>query len=78
MGNGYLHINILAVIVAGIVTFGIGALWYSPLLFGKHWMQFNGVTPDKAEAMRKDAPKLYGDGHAAARIAEALYTLTRQ
>src|SRR5438270_669317 len=26
----------------------------------------------------EDAPELYGDGHAAARIAEALYTLTRQ
>ena len=25
-----------------------------------------------------NAPELYGDGHAAARIAEALYTLTRQ
>ena len=24
-----------------------------------------------------DPPELYGDGHAAARIAEALYTLTR-
>jgi hypothetical protein len=24
----------------------------------------------------RDAPPLYGDGHAAARIAEALYTLT--
>ena len=25
----------------------------------------------------EDAPELYGDGHAATRIAEALYTLTR-
>src|SRR5579885_2405073 len=57
---GYLHINILAVIVSGIVTFGIGALWYSPLLFGKQWMEFNGVTPDKVEAMRKDSARLYG------------------
>ena len=57
---GYLHINILAVIVAAVVTFGIGALWYSPLLFGKQWMEFNGVTAEKAEAMRKDAPKMYG------------------
>jgi hypothetical protein len=60
MGNGYLHINILAVIVSGLVTFGIGALWYSPLLFGKQWVEFNAVSPDKVEAMRKNAPKLYG------------------
>lgn|SRR5690348_6050134 len=57
---GYLQINILAVIVAALVTFGIGALWYSPLLFGKQWVELNGVSPDKVEAMRKNAPKLYG------------------
>jgi hypothetical protein len=57
---GYLHINILAVIVSAIVTFGIGALWYSPLLFGKQWVEFNAVSPDKVEAMRKNAPRLYG------------------
>ena len=27
---------------------------------------------------RRTRPQLYGDGHAAARIAEALYTLTRR
>jgi hypothetical protein len=60
MGEGYLHINILAVIVSAIVAFGIGALWYSPFLFGKQWMEFNGVTPEKAQAMRKDSARLYG------------------
>jgi hypothetical protein len=57
---GYLHINILAVLVAAIATFAIGALWYSPFLFGKQWIAFNGVTPDKIEAMRKGAAKAYG------------------
>ena len=57
---GYLHINILAVFVAGIVTFAIGGLWYSPLLFGKQWVAFNEVGADKVAAMRKNAPKLYG------------------
>ena len=60
MGEGYLHINFLAVIVAAVVTFGIGALWYSPLLFGKQWMEFNAVSAEKAEAMRKNALKMYG------------------
>lgn len=59
MGEGYLHINFLAVIVSAIVTFGLGALWYSPFLFGKQWVEFNGVTPDKVAAMRKNAPQLY-------------------
>ncbi len=57
---GYLHINILAVIVAAIVTFVIGALWYSPALFGKQWVAAHGYTPEKIEAMRKGASKAYG------------------
>jgi hypothetical protein len=57
---GYLHINILAVLVSAIATFAIGALWYSPVLFGKQWITFNEVTPDKVEAMRKNAARLYG------------------
>ena len=57
---GYFHINIIAVVVAAIVTFGIGALWYSPLLFAKQWLEFNGYGPEKVAAMRKDAPRAYG------------------
>jgi hypothetical protein len=57
---GYLHINILAVLVSAVATFAIGVLWYSPILFGKQWVAFNGVTPDKVEAMRKGAVRLYG------------------
>ena len=56
----YLHINVFAVLVSGIVTFAIGAFWYSPLLFGKQWLALNEVTPEKVEAMRKGAAKLYG------------------
>lgn len=57
---GYLHINILAVILAAVITFAIGALWYSPMLFGKHWVAFNGYTPEKIEALRKGAGRAYG------------------
>ena len=57
---GYTHINVIAVIVAAIATFGIGALWYSPSLFGKQWLALNGYGPDKVEAMRKHAGKAYG------------------
>jgi hypothetical protein len=32
------HINYLAVLVAAIITFIIGGLWYSPALFGQRWM----------------------------------------
>jgi membrane-associated HD superfamily phosphohydrolase len=46
-------INHLAVIVAALSDFVIGALWYSPLLFVKVWMRETGLTEAK---MSKDNP----------------------
>jgi hypothetical protein len=37
------HINWLAVIVAGIVGFFPGALWYSPVMFLKPWARELGI-----------------------------------
>jgi hypothetical protein len=34
-------INFVAVLVAAVSNFLIGGLWYSPILFGKQWMQEN-------------------------------------
>src|SRR5689334_347763 len=31
-------INWLAVIVAAVAAFGVGAIWYSPMLFTKAWI----------------------------------------
>jgi hypothetical protein len=39
-----ISINILAVILAAIVAFVLGALWYSPILFGKIWQKEIGFT----------------------------------
>ena len=36
------HINYLAVLVAGVVIFMLGGLWYSPVLFAKKWMALQG------------------------------------
>lgn len=52
-------INFLAVLVAAVVTFVIGALWYSPLLFAKPWMKAHGHTPGKLEEMQKSAGRAY-------------------
>src|SRR2546428_10741122 len=46
----------IAVIVAAIVSFIIGGIWYQPL-FGKAWMAALGKTEADKEAMRKQAPK---------------------
>lgn len=44
----YANINYLAVLVAAIVYFALGALWYSPALFGKMWMEAKNMTADNA------------------------------
>ena len=45
-------VNYLAVLVAAIVIFLLGGLWYSPALFAKRWIALHGRTE---EQMRADA-----------------------
>src|SRR2546421_12385130 len=47
------NVNILAVLVAALATFVLGAVWYSPVLFAKQWMQAHGYTPEQLEAMKR-------------------------
>ncbi len=42
------HIHWLAVAVAAIVGFPLGALWYGPL-FGKPWMAATAITKERAQ-----------------------------
>ncbi len=46
------QINYWAVLVAGLATFFLGGLWYSPALFENAWMQANGITPDQVKALQ--------------------------
>jgi hypothetical protein len=39
------HVNFLPVLVAAIVVFVLGWLWYSPFLFYKPWMRARGLDP---------------------------------
>ncbi|MBI5733132.1 DUF1761 domain-containing protein [Candidatus Jorgensenbacteria bacterium] len=49
-------INCLAVLVAAIVNFVIGAAWHGPL-FGKHWMRLAGITHENMKAMKMTPKK---------------------
>lgn len=40
------EINLIGVLAATIVGMLLGALWYSPVLFGKAWMESIGKTPE--------------------------------
>ncbi len=42
-------LNFIAILVAALVSFAIGGLWYSPLLFGKAWMEENGFTDEDTQ-----------------------------
>lgn len=42
-----LSIHPPAVLAAALLTFAIGGLWYSPLLFAKAWMRETGLTEER-------------------------------
>ncbi len=53
-------LNYLAILVSVVSSFILGALWYSPLLFGKPWMKMMGFTQQHMEeAKKKGMAKLY-------------------
>jgi hypothetical protein len=49
-------INYWHAVVAAIVAFVIGGLWYGPL-FGKTWMKLSGITMQKSKSAKKKASK---------------------
>jgi hypothetical protein len=54
-------INYLAILVAGIVIFVLGGLWYSPILFVKRWLALQGRTEEqmRAQAASANMPLMY-------------------
>ena len=55
MGHLFDYINWIAVIVATLAYFALGALWYSKLLFAKRW-----ISDLKIDANNPDAKKGMG------------------
>jgi hypothetical protein len=47
-----MHFNFAAIFVAALMSFALGGLWYSPLLFAKAWMQAAGLS----EQQVREAP----------------------
>lgn len=50
-GN-WTSINYWAVLVVGLITFFLGAIWYSPALFESAWMTANGYTRSEIEDLQ--------------------------
>ena len=45
--NAFPVVNLLAVVVAAIANFIIGAVWYAPPVFGNRWMNLLGKKRDE-------------------------------
>lgn len=45
-------VNFWAILVAAVVAFVIGGLWYSPILFGKEYMALIGTTEKDIEVAK--------------------------
>ena len=41
-----ISVNYLAILVATVVAYAVGALWHSPAGFGSYWMGLMGLTRD--------------------------------
>lgn len=55
--------NFTLIIIAAVVQFVLGALWYSPLLFGKVWMSIMEVShysKEELQKMQKSMMPFYG------------------
>ena len=56
----YSTIEFWPMLVASVISFAIGALWYSPVLFGKQWMELNKIDSSNMSADKKKGMwKLY-------------------
>lgn len=62
------EINYLAMIVAGVVSYSIGALWYSPVMFGKEWMKLAGIKEKDMKAAKNKMAKVYAVGFVASLV----------
>ena len=60
------HIHYTAVIVAAVIQFIIGGLWYSPILFAKKWIALNNLNPETAP--KGNMPLQFGSALIAALI----------
>lgn len=62
MAVPFVEVSYTAVVVAAVVSFIIGFLWYSPLLFGKMWMRLMGLTEQKMKEAKKGMAKTMAFG----------------
>ena len=63
------QVNYLAVFVAAVASFAVGAVWYSPLLFTRAWLAENGAMIEKHKLSPPSMGRLLATSFATATIA---------
>lgn len=48
-----INVNELAVFITAVAVMGLGALWYSPILFGRLWLKLSNFKPEEMEAAKQ-------------------------
>lgn len=59
-------VNYLAVVVAAVVAYAVGALWHSPAGFGKQWQHMMGLSAEDMHKMPLTAGQAIALGFAVA------------
>lgn len=64
-----IKISLVGVLAAGVANMVVGAVWYSPLLFGKRWLAFMGWSQEELERRKKQGmSRAYGGTFAASLV----------
>jgi hypothetical protein len=46
-----MNVNWIAVVIGAVLAFGLGSVWFSPMMFGKSWSTGVKVSPDAPSGM---------------------------
>jgi len=53
-------VPIIPLVIGALLNMGLGALWYSNVLFAKVWMKEAKITSEQIEGSQDDMGKVYG------------------
>ena len=67
------EINWLAVVAAAVSSFVVGAIWYSPALFGRVWQRETGLTDEQLKA--GNPAKIFGGAFVLSLLAAVVFAM---
>ncbi|PIQ77502.1 hypothetical protein COV82_04140 [Candidatus Peregrinibacteria bacterium CG11_big_fil_rev_8_21_14_0_20_46_8] len=64
----FAEVNYLLVVIAGLAIMILGAIWYSPPVFGNIWMKYAGVSKGDIDKVKPKMPLYYLGGFVTALV----------